>query len=56
MVLKAYPHHMHCYTIKNRGKLILFDQLSSILFAGYFVTDPSLIHNRESSKKHLVYQ
>ena len=26
--------------IKNRGKLILFNQLSSILFVGYFVTAP----------------
>ena len=28
--------------IKNRGKLILFNQLSSILFVGYFVTAPFL--------------
>ena len=42
MVLKAYPHHMHCYTIKNRGKLILFNQLSSILF-GAILLQPHFI-------------
>ena len=31
--------------IKNRGKLILFDQLSSILFVGYFVTAPFLLYS-----------